>query len=185
MSQRAGQWIDGGQQRRGGGSLYKCTRAIVHNASCPPSPSSLLPPPPHLSFCFSWPCLIVLHRKNKRRPPGNSGTTIKAHPQAPHGHPSISVDSSGNRTDHVAISRAACGPALYFRQVQVLHIRYSLSSTFKYHTPISCFFHPQYCSTNNHVRPQDHRLLRPRYVMHCPSHDRSLIIPVQTSDFPP
>ncbi|OWZ61029.1 hypothetical protein AYX15_06747, partial [Cryptococcus neoformans] len=43
------------------------------------------------SFCFSWPCLIVLHRKNKRRPPANSGTTPKAHPQAPHGHPSISV----------------------------------------------------------------------------------------------
>lgn len=79
MSQRAGQWIDGGQQQRGGGSLYKCTRAIVHNASRPPSPSPLPPT-----------CLIV-HRKNKRRPPGNSGTSIKAHPQAPHGHPSISV----------------------------------------------------------------------------------------------
>lgn len=177
MSQRAGQWIDGGQQQRGGGS---CISAQGPSYTMHPAPP--LPPPVFLFFVAVSYCPPP---KEQKTPPANSGTSIKAHPQAPHGHPSISVILRVTGPTTWPFPGPQTARPYVFGKVQVLHIRYSLSSTFKYHTPISCFFHPQYCSTNNHVRPQDHRLLRPRYVVYCPSHDHLLIIPVQTSDFPP
>lgn len=54
----------------------------------PPLPPPSCPLPLTCLFVFRGRVLLSSTRKNKRRPPGNSGTTIKAHPQAPHGHPS-------------------------------------------------------------------------------------------------
>lgn len=90
MSQRAGQWIDGGQQQRGGGSCISAQGPsyTMHPAPPLPPPPSPLPPPVFLFFVAVSYCPPP---KEQKTPPANSGTSIKAHPQAPHGHPSISV----------------------------------------------------------------------------------------------
>lgn len=152
-----------------------------------PSPPWCIPPRPPCLFVSHLHVYAPLHRKNKRLLHKSS-----------QGHPSRHIvryiswtfthlrKMSANRTVHVRYPRPAYGPADSRSPPYPPYSALALSSAFKYHTPISRFSNVPYThSTNNHVRPQDHRILRPWYVMHCPSPHHWLIIRIQMFDSPP